>query len=457
MSDLDRNAVPARGALRPYHFPGVHRSRLANGLNLLVAELHNFPVVTADLVLDAGGLAERAERAGVAAITGALLESGAGERNADEIAERVDGLGLSLDSGVSWDTEQSGFTCLRPRLEPGFELLADLVRRPTFPEREFERVHDERLATIQQRRGNPGTLADEAESRWFFAPGSSYARPLGGLVRTVSGLTRDEVAAFHAQRYRPAGTTLVVAGDISVDEAQSLAERWFGDWEGEAEPVAVADVRPRLERTTIILVDRPGAVQSEIRVGHVGIERAAPDYFAVTVMNAILGGTFSSRLNLNLRERLGYTYGASSSFASRRAPGLFDMSTAVQTEVTAHSVSEMLREMRDMRDVPATDQELEDARNFLAGVFPLSLQTTDGVAGKLTTIATYGLPDDYYETYRERLLAVTRDDVRDAAERRLWPDRAAVVVIGDAEKIRGELEALDAGPVQTASMEELEA
>jgi zinc protease len=273
----------------------------------------------------------------------------------------------------------------------------------------------------------------------------------------VTGLSRNEVAAFHAQRYRPSGSTLVVAGDISVDEAQGLAERWFGDWDGEPEPVPPADVRPRLDRTTIILVDRPGAVQSEIRVGHVGIERAAPDYFAVTVMNAILGGTFSSRLNLNLRERLGYTYGASSSFASRRARGFFDMSTAVQTEVTAHSVSEMLREMRDMRDVPATDQELEDARNFLAGVFPLSLQTTDGVAGKLTTIATYGLSDDYYETYRERLLAVTRDDVRDAAERRLWPDRAAVVVIGDAEKIRGELEALDAGPVQTASMEELEA
>ncbi|HEX8905982.1 MAG TPA: pitrilysin family protein, partial [Longimicrobiaceae bacterium] len=339
----------------------------------------------------------------------------------------------------------------------GMELLAELLRHTTFPEREVERVRDERLATIQQRRGTPSSLADEAESRWVFAPGSSFARPLGGLLRTVDGLTRDEVAAFHARRYRPSAATLVAAGDISADEVQALAERWFGDWGGEAEPVATADVRPRLDRTTIIIVDRPGSVQSELRVGHMGIERTAPDYFAVTVMNAILGGTFSSRMNLNLRERLGYTYGASSSFASRRQPGLFSMSTAVQTEVTAHSVSEMLREMREMREAPVSGAELEDARNFLAGVFPLGLQTTDGVAGKLSTIATYGLPDDYYDHYRDGLLSVTAADVLDAAQRRLWPDRASVVIAGDAEKIRGEMEALDVGPVLVVSVEELEA
>ena len=454
---LDRGAVPPRGALRPYHFPDVHRRRLANGMQLLVSEMHNFPVVTVDVVLDAGGLAEPAERAGIAAITSALLESGAGEMDADAIAERVDGLGLSLDSGVSWDTGQVGFTCLTARLEAGFELTADLLRRPAFPEREVERVREERLSTIQQRRGTPSTLADEAQGRWIFAPGSAFARSLGGLQRTVEGLRRDAVMAFHAGRYRPSATTVVAAGDASVDEIQALAERWFGDWTGEAEPVAVTEVRPRLDHTRVILLDRPGSVQSEIRIGHVGIERTAPDYLPVMVMNSILGGIFSSRLNLNLRERLGYTYGASSSFASRRQPGLFTMSTAVQSEVTAHSVSEMLREMRGMRESMVTAAELEDARNYLAGVFPIGLQTTDGVAGKLSTIATYGLPDDYYDHYRDGLLSVAGADVRDAAERRLWPDRAAVVIAGDAEKIRGELEALDVGPVVIADPDELEA
>jgi zinc protease len=249
----------------------------------------------------------------------------------------------------------------------------------------------------------------------------------------------------------------VAAGDASADEIQALAERWLGGWRGEPDAVSPPEVRPRLDRTTVVIVDRPGAVQSEIRIGHVGIERTAPDYFAVTVLNSILGGTFSSRMNLNLRERLGYTYGASSSFASRRQPGLFSMTTAVQTEVTAHSVSEMLREMREMREAPVTGAELEDARNFLAGVFPIGLQTTDGVAGKLSTIATYGLPDDYYDHYREGLLSVTAAEVQEAARRRLWPDRAAVVIAGDAEKIRGELEALDVGPVEVVSAEELEA
>lgn len=454
---LDRAQVPPRGALRPFHFATVHRRRLANGLTILVAEQRKFPVVTVDLVLDAGGLAEPRERAGVAAMTTALLESGAGSLNAEEIAERVDGLGLSLDSGISWDTGQAGFTCLRARLEAGFELLADLVRRPTFPEAEVERVRDERLTTIQQRRGTPSSVADEAQSRWIFAPGTVFARPLGGMLRTVEGIHRGEITAFHARRYRAAGATLVAAGDAGVDEIVALAERWFGDWDGAGEPSTPAQVRPRLDRTTVILVDRPGAVQSEIRIGHVGIERTAPDYPAVTVMNAILGGTFSSRLNLNLRERLGYTYGASSSFASRRQQGTFGMQTAVQTEVTAHSVSEMLRDMREIREAPVTQAELDDARNFLAGVFPLGLQTTDGVAGKLTSIATYGLPDDYYDHYRDKLLAVTAHDVLDAARRRLWPDRAAVVIAGDAQKIRGEMEALDVGPVIIADPAELEA
>lgn len=454
---LDRSQVPPRGALRPYHFPAVHRRRLANGLNILVAEMRQFPVVTADIVVNAGGLAEPAGLAGVGAMTSALLESGAGGRDVEEIAELVDALGMSLDAGVNWDTGQVGFTCLRARLEPAFELLADVVRRPTFPEDEVERVRDERLATIQQRRGTPSSVIEEAQNRWIYTPGSAFARPLGGMVRTVEQIHRGEVAAFHAAHYQPDGATLVAAGDVSVDEVVALAERFFGDWSGEGTPSPQADVRPRLDRTTVALVDRPGAVQSEIRIGHVGMERKAADFAQATVMNAILGGTFTSRLNLNLRERLGYTYGASTAFATRRQEGTFTMATAVQTEVTAHSVSEMLRDLREIREAPVTAAELEDARNFLAGVFPLGLQTTDGVSGKLTSITSYGLPDDYYDHYRDQLLAVTAEDVQDVAQRRLWPDRAAVVIVGDAEKIRGELEALDIGPIILSDPAELEA
>jgi zinc protease len=452
----DRATVPGRGSLRPFHFPEVHRRMLPNGLAVLVAEARNFPIVTVDLVLDAGGIAEPRAATGLAALTASLLESGAGGRDAAGIAERVDGLGLSLDSGVSWDTAQCGFTCLRTRLEPGFELLADLVREPTFPAGEVERLRDERLSGVVQRRGTPSAAADEAANRWIFAPGTAFARPLAGMLRTLEGVGREAVAAFHAARYRPDAATLVAAGDVTVDEIAALAERWFGDWTRGAEAVGRVPVRPRVDATTLVLLDRPGSVQSELRVGHVGIERPAPDYFAVTVMNAILGGTFSSRLNLNLRERLGYTYGASTAFAARRQPGPFSMSTAVQTEVTAHAVSETLRELRGLQEAPVTAAELDDARNFLAGVFPLGLQTTDGVSGKLNTIATYGLPDDYWQDYRERLLAVSAEEVLAAARARLWPGRASVVIAGDAARIRGELEALQLGPVVLLDPDELE-
>ncbi|HKP73910.1 MAG TPA: pitrilysin family protein [Longimicrobiaceae bacterium] len=452
----DRGAVPPRGALRPFHFHAVHRRALPNGLGILAAEVRNFPVVTIDLVIDAGALTEPPERAGVAALTAGLLESGAAGMSAAEIAERVYGLGLSLDAGVSWDTSQTGFTCLRSRVEPAFELLAAIARESSFPADEVDRVRDERVTGIVQRRGTPSSAADEASHRWIYAPGTPFARPLGGMLRTLQGLTRDEVAAFYARRYRPETTTLVAAGDISVDEVVALAERWFGDWEGGGERTAPAASAPRLDHTTVVLLDRPGAVQSEIRLGHVGVERTSPDYFAVTVLNAILGGTFSSRLNLNLRERLGFTYGASSVFAPRRLPGPFSMTTAVQTEVTAQAVAEMLRDLREMREAEVTPAELDDARNFLAGVFPLALQTTDGVAGKLSSIATYGLPDDYFDHYRDGILAVTAADVLDAARRRLWPDRAAIVIAGDAARIRGELEGLG-HPVEVMDPAELEA
>ncbi|HEU0012139.1 MAG TPA: insulinase family protein, partial [Longimicrobium sp.] len=238
------------------------------------------------------------------------------------------------------------------------------------------------------------------------------------------------------------------AGDVTLAEVVALAEAHFGDWEGAPPPSAAPVPENRVAQTTVFLADRPGSVQSEVRLGHVGIERTAEDFFDVTVMNAILGGTFSSRLNLNLREKLGYTYGITSGFSTRKLPGTFAVASALQSEGTAHSVSEILRQMREMQDDLVTPAELDDARNYLAGIFPLGLQTTDGLAGRLSTIAVYGFPLDYFDHYRDRLLAVTAADVREAARRRLMPGRAAVVVVGDASALRQPLEELGVGPVE---------
>lgn len=445
---LDRSRPPAPGPLRPFRFPDVRRRTLDNGLEVIVAENHAFPVATLDLVLPSGGLAEPEERGGVASLTAGLLESGAGGRDATQIAEAVDELGLALETGISWDTTLAGFTALTSRLEAGMRILADLVIHPTFPQHEVERIRDERLANVVQRRADPSSLADELITWFSFPDQHPFGRRLGGPETTLSTLTRADTAAFHRAHYLPAGAWLCAAGDVTLDGVSALAERYFAGWTGAPPAPRAPETEPRFGETTIILADRPGSVQSEVRVGHVGIPRTADDYFAVTVMNAILGGLFSSRLNLNLRERLGYTYGVSSAFGMRKLPGTFTISSAVQSEGTAHAVSEMLRDMRQMQDELVSDEELSDARSYLAGTFPLAMQTTDGLAGKLSSMAVYGLPDDYFGHYRDRLMAVTADEVREAARRRLLPARAAVVVVGDAGELRGGLEELGIGPVR---------
>lgn len=452
---LDRTRPPAPGALRPFHFPPVHRRRLRNGLTLLVCEMRSFPVVTFDMVLFAGGTADPADRGGAALLTAGLLESGAGDRDAAALAEVIDGLGMSTDSGVSWDTTQIGFTALRSRMAEALAVHADLVRRPRFPAAEVERLRDERLASLTQNRHDPSGLAAEVFNAWTFAPDSVYGRPLGGTRASASALSHADVLAFHAERYRPEGAGLVVAGDVTADEVEALVERCYGDWEGAPPVHAPPSAAPRLAETQVIVAHRPGAVQSEVRVGHVGLERTAPDYPAALVLNAILGGLFSSRINLNLRERLGYTYGVSTAFGARRQPGTFAVSAAIKTEGTAHSVQEILRDLREVQQSPVTAAELDDARSYLAGVFPLQLQTTDGVAGRLNTSFTYGLPDDYWQTYRDRILAVTAEDVLQVARTRLWPDRAVVVVSADAGQVRGPLEALGLGPVTVVTADQL--
>jgi zinc protease len=455
VSAPDRTRRPAPGPLRPYHFPPIHRRRLANGLNVVVAELRSFPVVTVGLMLPSGALTDPAGQDGLASLTAGLLESGAGGKDAGEIARAVDRLGISLEAWASWDVCEATFTGLRARMDEAMSVLADLVLHPTFPEAEVERLRAQRLTSLAQSRAEAGSLAGEVASLYVFGAGSPFGHPMAGTAKSVAALTRGDVVRFHETRYRPEGATLFAAGDASIDELSSLAERHFGAWRGAPETGEVVDVRAGHERTRIVVADRPGSVQSALRVTHPAPPRATPDFFALTVMNNVLGGAFSSRINLNLRERLGYTYGAHSVFGLRRTSGVFTVSTAVQTEVTAPSVAEILRDMREMREAPVSDAELADTLSFLSGSFPLPMQTTEGLAGKLETLIVHGLPDDYYDHYRESIMAVTAADVLAAARKLLQPDRAVVVVAGDGARVAAELEALGEGPVEVVDPAEV--
>ena len=448
---LDRAIVPGPGPLRPFSFPAIERFRLDNGLPLLVARTEGPPVATLSLLVPGAGVHEPDDRAGLASLTGSLLESGAGERSAPAIAEAFEGLGAQFGVGTTWDITEVEVTALTSRLEPAARLAAELVRDPTFPAAEVDRVREEQIAAILQRRADPRGLANEAAARFLYAADSPFSRPLGGTAGTLRGLTRADVAAFHADHFSPFGATMVIAGNLDPEEARDFAGAAFGDWV--APPVSRPErsAAPATRERRVVIVDRPGSVQSELRVGHVGVARSTADYFPLIVMNTILGGAFTSRLNLNLRERQGFTYGVSSAFVMRRQPGPFIVSTAVQTEVTAAALREIFREIEQIREAPVTDSELEDARNYIAGVFPLRLETTDGVASRLAEMALHDLEDDYFDLYRDRVLAVSRDEVHRVARDAVRPEEMVVVVAGDAATVREPLEGLGLGPVEVVS------
>jgi zinc protease len=446
----DRTRPPEPGPVKQFDFPEITRHRLDGDHTpeFLFAPHGDLPLVTAELVIRGGAAAEPAERAGVAQLTAEALETGTRDKDVDALAWELESLGVELATGVSWDAASVGITVHADRLDPALALLAEMVRRPAFPADQVERLRDERLADILQRRKDPRALAADAASRFVFRDHVPYGRPLLGVESTVRGLGPDELAAFHKERYRGGSAALIITGDIEADRATALATEHFGDWQGAAAPEPEFDVAPRVRETTVFIVDRPGSVQSEIRLGHVGVDRYHEDYYPLLVMNTILGGAFTSRLNMSLRERHGFTYGARSGFALRRRPGPFTVDVAVATDVTARAIEEALKEINTLRDDGPTDLELENARDYLRGVLPLRLQTTAALAGRVAEIVVFDLSTDYFQHYRDRIGAVTRDDVHRVAREAVRPDAMAVVVVGDASEIDEPLRALNLGPLE---------
>jgi zinc protease len=433
---------------RPYSFPSFEKRRLSNGMSLVVAPVHTLPIVTVLALMEGGASADPGGREGTADLVAGLLSEGTATMDGATITESFERLGAALDVHADWDAAIARVTTLPSRLPDAMALLSEVLQSPSFPEREVERLRAERLSAILQQRAEPRGLADEMFERFVYAPGSRYAIQADGDEQSVKAITRDDIVAFHAERYRAASTTMVVAGDIGLDEAAALVERAFGSWTGDAAPaVRVVDAPARLVRMTH-LVNKPDAPQSELRLGHVGLPRMHPDYFPVTVMNALLGGLFNSRLNLNLRERNGYTYGAHSGFDWRRGAGPFVAGAAVQSEVTAAAVREALGEMGRFPTDPIPESELSLALDYLDGVFPIRFETTGAIASALAGMVVYGLPDDYYDTYRTNVRSVTVDDVRRAAREHLHLDALQLVVVGDAGAVREPLAELGFGEMQ---------
>lgn len=448
---LDRRPQPGRP--RDYDFPAFERSTLANGLTVVRCHVPGRPLLQAQLIVrgDAGGGAtsEDPALAGATVLTARAMSEGTTERDAVAFVEAAERLGAEMGAGAGWDSLSVQVEVSRSHLDAAMRLFAEMALRPAFPEREVERLRDERLNDLQQVMADARRRAEKAFPAVIYADDAAYARPLGGVEETVAPIDRDVLAQRHAALMRPEAATLVVCGDIEDLAVEAMVAAAFGVWEaGGDAPVVPSTPDAAARRRRVVLVDRPGAPQSEIRVGHVGAPRRIDDFHALQVTNALLGGLFNSRLNMLLREERGYTYGVHSGFDLRRAAGPFTVRCAVESDVTAPAVADIMAELGRVAADPVEEAELDAARDYLIGVFPLRFETSAQVAGALSGLVVHGLPDDELDRYRPAVAAVTADDVRTAASAHIDAEAASIVVVGDVSKFERPLREAGYGEVE---------
>lgn len=451
----NRATPPRPGPPPTLHLPGIQKRALANGLPVWIVELHKVPVVQVTLSIAAGAGADPAGKFGVANLTAAMLDEGAGKRSALEIADALDYLGASLAASSSFDASTVGLWVPVSRLKDALPIVSDVALRPTFPRDELERLRKERLTTLLQYHDDPRAIAELAFPRLLYGPQYRYGTSALGTPETVSSFTPDDLKAFYAAHYHSANATIVVVGDVTPQSVLPLLESAFGSWKGQAPAAPAPPQAPPEQRKTreVFIVDKPGAPQSQIRIGCIGVARSTPDYFPLEVMNTILGGSFTSRLNQNLREQHGYTYGASSSFVMRAAAGPFVAAAGVQTDKTAEALREFFNEFTGiLKAVPA--DELAREKNYVALSFPAEFETTGSISRRLAEMFVYHLPPDYFANYMPRVQAVTAADVERVAKQYIQAGRFTVVVVGDRKAIEPGIRALNLGPVKVLSVDE---
>ncbi len=451
--DPDRSRPPAPGPPAPLRLPAIQKLTLSNGIPALFIQTHKVPLVEVRVVVRAGAASEPKGKAGLAHLAAEMLDRGAGRRSALEISDAVDHLGADLSAGAGWDDTTVKVNVPSERLGQALEILADVILRPTFPEEELERVRKELLTELLQWRDEPVALARVAFARALYGD-HPYGRVLEGSERSVRGITRADLRRFHSSFFRPGNATIVAAGDVTAPDLLARLEEAFGSWSGAAAGPPVVGAAPQVRGRPVWLIDVPEAPQTEIRIGRVGPSRSTPDYFPLVVANTVLGGSFTSRLNQNLREQHGYTYGAGSRFDFRLSTGPFLAAAAVQTDKTAASLSEFFKELEGIRR-PIGEEELARARNYVALRYPAGFETTGQLAAKLEEKVLFDLPDDYFATCMDRVTKVTSSDFARVTARYIDPRSVVVIVVGDRRKIEPGIRALNLGPVRVFSVDQI--
>jgi zinc protease len=442
-----RKDAPKAGAASALRLPVPEKFKLSNGLTVLYSERPGLPLVAANLVLHAGSGVNPADRPGLASMTARMLQQGTATRSALQIADRAADLGATLNSGAGRDTTGISTRSLSRNFADALELLADVALHPSFPQSEIERVRSERLTAIVQEKDEPFSLAGRVLDAALYGPKHAYGYPDSGTTESVKGISRDDLERFWKQNYFPDDAALVVTGNIKLATLKPLLEKYFGAWKP-GRPALAAMGSPETTDAKVILVDRPGAPQTTLVCFSMGLARSTPDYVQVEVMNTDLGGLFSSRINMNLREAHGYTYGAGSVFNYHRAPGPFIVYSDVRTDVTAPASTEMFNELRRMRDTQLTTEEMALSKDSIARSLPGRFERGTEAAASFADLFTYDLPLDYYSKLPERINAVTIEQVQAAAQKYIHPEKMIVLAVGDRAKIEEEMKKLSLGKLE---------
>jgi zinc protease len=447
-AQVDRTKPPALQPPPALALPAVQTTMLPNGLTVAVVEVHKVPVVDVQLLVDGGAARDPSTAPGLATFTATMLQQGAGARGALEVADEAAFLGAQLSTAASFDGASASIHVPKRRLEAALDLLADVVLRPTFADSEIARQRELRAAQLVQQRDEPVAVASVAFPAIVYGREHPYGHPLNGTDSATARLAREGVADFYRTYYRPNGARLLIVGDVTLAEARRLAATRFGGWERGDVPAFPSPPAPPLAAArTVYLIDKPGAAQSVVRIGHVGPVRTTPDWFALEVLNTIVGGAFTSRLNQNLRETHGYTYGAFSQFVPRRLTGAFVALASVVTAKTDSSLVEFLKELRRIRGETVAPAELAKAKAYLTLGLPGDFETTSGAATRFRELLAFGLPLDYYDHYVDRINAITGADVQRVARQYIDPEHFDIVVVGDKSQIEGGIKALNEGPI----------
>lgn len=439
----DASKLPKAGSDPKFSLPPIEKAKLSNGLEVWTVRQPELPIVSMNMVFKTGGTFEPAAKSGVSSLTATLLDDGTKTRSALDIENQLQAIGASLNANTGWDSTGVSLSSLTKNLDAALDIYADVIVNPSFPETELETVRRRTLVGFTQRKSNPNAISGIVYDRVLYGKDHPYGRQLSGDETTIKNLSRADLVGYYESTYRPNNAVLIVVGDVEGKKLLPKLEKAFANWKVGDVPNGALPTAQTREKAGIYLVDRPNSAQSVVSIGQIGVARDNPDYFPLQVMNSILGGQFSARVNMNLREDKGYTYGARTGYVYRRGAGPFSASADVQTAVTKESVAEFLKELRGIRgEIPVTAKELDYNKQSLIRAYPRGFETVGQISGQLSNLVIYGLPDSYFNDFISKVNAVTLEDVNRVANKYLTPDKLAIVVVGDRKAVEPGLKEL---------------